>query len=110
MIVKTEFNEDLDIYEVLEKFVYNKYTFLILLGISEISGKLNTSYTLSDKWNVSKSYAWKILGRLEDEHLIEKGERIEKDGSYYFNYILSKNAKKIFRELAIFFNKFDKDE
>jgi len=109
MIVKGESNEINNKNEWLERFLHSRYIFLICIAKRERMGSFNTSIDLSDVCSISQRYVWTLLGRLEVEGLVKKGKKIRRDGSYYYNYILTEQARLGLATLAENVHSFYKD-
>jgi len=100
MIVKSYNKEEMLSICTLKRFYQNKHMLLLGIGIREISGEENTVIDIKDAFNISKIYAWKLLGGLEKEGLVEKKEKTKKEERNYYNYALTEEAKDNLRILS----------
>ena len=100
MIIKSVNKEEMLSIYTLKRFYQNKHMLLIGIGIREKSGKENTVIDIKDAFNISKIYAWKLLGGLEKDGLVEKKERLKKKERDYYNYTLTEEAKDNLRILS----------
>ena len=109
MIVENDIDENSNNNEVLDTFLHKRYIFLISIAKREMTGVFNTSIDLSYACDISKRYAWTLLGRLELEGLVEKGKKIRRNGTHYYNYILTEQAKQYLTTLAEILHSFYND-
>lgn len=100
MITKSDNKEEMLSIYTLKRFYQNKHMLLIGIGIREKSGEENTVIDIKDAFNISKIYAWKLLGGLEKDGLVEKKERLKKKERDYYNYTLTEEAKDNLRILS----------
>jgi len=100
MIIESYNKEEMLSISTLKRFYQNKHMLLIGIGIREMIGEENTVIDIKDAFSISKIYAWKLLGGLAKDGLIEKKERLKQKERDYYNYTLTEEAKDNLRILS----------
>ena len=94
MIVKDIRKKELVQIQILRNFYQNKHMLLIGMGIREMKGKVNTAVDIRQAFNLKKEYAWRLLGELKKDGLIETGEKVQKEKVKICHHKLTPVAKK----------------
>ena len=100
MIVKDITQEDIIKIHAIRCFYQKRHILLIGMGMRERNRENNTAFDIQRAFNISKVYAWKLLGELKKEKFIESSEKLKQGNQYYHNYKLTESAKDILQILS----------
>jgi len=86
-------------FKVLNNFFQNKYIILIFIGYKNRIGKTSTVIDVVDEFEIGSRYAYKLLEELEFGKFIIKKAKVQRNGVYYNNYIITETAKTELKEI-----------
>ncbi|MHA2336153.1 MAG: hypothetical protein ACXACX_02570 [Candidatus Hodarchaeales archaeon] len=106
MMVESKLEEEIVSNGIIEKYFRNKHILLLFLAGKEVDGKQTTVVDIINSFRITKKYAWALLGRLEEDDLIEKSEKSSIGGVEYHNYVLTIKARQDLEVLSICLNNY----
>ncbi|MFX1504661.1 MAG: hypothetical protein ACFFDC_00980 [Promethearchaeota archaeon] len=87
---------------IVGKWLQNKHILLVYIGAQEEINQQLTVVDIKKYFHITKKYAWNLLEKLEEEVLIQKGEKVSREGKDYHSYILTAKAKQELKVISLY--------